>query len=55
MRRTDFTSSKIYNVFRADIQLYLHEWKLEKQEIEWKHKTGRAKIFQQLPIVFREF
>ena len=31
--------------FRVDIQLYQHEWKLEKREIVWKHDARRAECF----------
>ena len=30
---------------RVDIQLYQHEWKLEKREIVWKHDARRAECF----------
>ena len=33
------------NIFRVDIQLYQHEWKLGKREIVWKHDARRAECF----------
>ena len=35
----------IKHFFRIDIQLYQHEWKLEKREIVWKHDARRAECF----------
>ena len=35
----------IKHFFRVDIQLYQHEWKLEKREIVWKHDARRAECF----------
>ena len=32
-------------MFRVDVQLYQHEWKLEKREIVWKHDARRAECF----------
>ena len=42
------------NIFRVDIQLYQHEWKLEKREIVWKHDARRAECvsLKQGSIVF---
>ena len=36
----------IKHFFRIDIQLYQHEWKLEKREIVWKHDARRAECFR---------
>ena len=36
---------KYKTFFRVDIQLYQHEWKLEKREIVWKHDARRAECF----------
>ena len=33
-----FTFKKYKTIFLVDVQLYQHEWKLEKREIVWKHK-----------------
>ena len=30
------------NIFRVDIQLYQHEWKLEKREIVWNNIAQRT-------------
>ena len=35
----------IKHFIRVDIQLYQHEWKLEKREIGWKHDARRAECF----------
>ena len=40
----------IYNIFRVDIQLYQHEWKLEKQEIAWKHDPAGRSVFTQFRV-----
>ena len=48
---------KYKTFFRIDIQLYQHEWKLEKQEIVWKHDARRADItvYQQGKIFYNFF
>ena len=33
---------KYKTFFRVDIQLYQHDWRLEKRETVWKHDARRA-------------
>ena len=35
----------IKHIFCVDIQLYQHEWKLEKRDTVWKHDGRRAECF----------
>ena len=48
---------KYKTFFRIDIQLYQHEWKLEKREIVWKHDARRAECFHTISSFsnFHEF
>ena len=50
-----FTLKKYKTFFRVDIQLYQHEWKLEKREIVWKHDARRAERFHTISSVFTQF
>jgi hypothetical protein len=43
MSRPQINKKKI---FRVDIQLYQHDWKLGKREIVWKYDAQRAECFQ---------
>ena len=44
----------IKHFIRVDIQLYQHEWKLEKREIVWKHDARRAEYFHTISRIFCE-
>ena len=35
----------VKHFIRVDIQLYQHEWKLEKREIVWKHDARKGRVF----------
>ena len=43
----DFTCN-LLDIFRVDIKLYQHEWKLGKREIVWKHDTRRVECFHRI-------